>query len=346
MTKLRKLKNGIQQQRDGAMLPIIAVVIVILFVAASLSIDIARMHVTRSELRTATDAAARAAVEALSREQNTQAAIDAALATAKQNRVAGIDLTIEASDVVIGSSQLQGDGSFAFVEGRQPFNSVRVNGRRTPDSPDGSVGLLFGPVFGVTDFEPVQSATAASSDRDVALVLDVSGSMKGAKFAALGVAVDNFLGILDQSQQSEHVSLNVYNDRARQPQELTPNLDLVREAFARESPAGFTAIGRGLAAGLDSIQNDANSRPFALKSIIIMTDGRHNRGFEPARIADKAAAAGISVHAISFGPDADRTRMRDVANRTGGIYLHANTEQELVDVFETIARTLVNLLIE
>ncbi len=46
--------KDVPAQRRGAMLPLLAVVMVILFVAAALSIDIARIHVTRSELRTAT----------------------------------------------------------------------------------------------------------------------------------------------------------------------------------------------------------------------------------------------------------------------------------------------------
>ena len=65
-----------RSNRQGAMLPFIAVAIIILFVACAIGIDIARMHVTRSELRTATDAAARAAMEALSREQNQQSAVE------------------------------------------------------------------------------------------------------------------------------------------------------------------------------------------------------------------------------------------------------------------------------
>ena len=48
------------------MLPYVAVVMIVLFVAATFAIDIASIHVARSELRTATDAAAKAAVEALS----------------------------------------------------------------------------------------------------------------------------------------------------------------------------------------------------------------------------------------------------------------------------------------
>ncbi len=340
------IKNA-RRQRDGAMLPIIAVVIVILFIAASLAVDIARMHVTRSELRTATDAAARAASESLAREQDPQAAIDAAIAIAARHRVAGSDLTIEPSDVVLGSSVLQPDGRFSFVEGTERLNAVRVAGRRTADSPDGTVGLLFGPVFGVTDFEPIQTATAASSDRDIALVLDVSGSMANqGKFEALGNAVDVFLAILEDSPQNEHVSLTVYSDEVRKPQVLTPVLDLIRSGFASESPGGFTAIGRGLTSGLDSIQNDPAVRPFALKSIIVMTDGQHNRGVEPSVIARQAADEGIVVHAVTFSPEADRVRMQEVADLTGGMYLHADTNEQLVEVFETIARSLAQVLIE
>ncbi len=99
------------------MLPMLAVVIVILFVAAALSVDIARVHVTRSELRTATDAAARAAVEALGREQSQDAAITAALEIANANQVAGTGLTLDPNNIRFGTASENGDGSFSFNEG-------------------------------------------------------------------------------------------------------------------------------------------------------------------------------------------------------------------------------------
>lgn len=343
-------KSVAAQQRDGAMLPIIAVVMIFLFIAASLGVDIARMHVTRSELRTATDAAARAAVEALGREQNAEAAIDAAVAIANMNRVAGIDLTIERSDVILGTAELQADGTFAFSEnaGRGGIlNAVRVNGRRTADSPDGNVGLLFGPLFGVTDFDPVQTAVAARSDRDIGLVLDVSLSMKiDNRFGALQNALDVFLGILDATPQDEAVALTVYSTTDRQIQPVTQDFELVRNAFAAESPNGNTAIGRGLATGLDSIQNDPGSRPFALKSMVVMTDGQHNTGVSPDVIALEAAAQGITVHTVTFSDGANQDLMREVAESTGGTHLHAETNEELVEAFELIARQLAVLLIE
>ena len=115
--KIARNIRSLQKTRAGAMLPLIAVSMVVLFVAAVLAIDIARIHVTRSELRTATDAAARAGVEALGREQSQAAATAAAIAVAEANLVAGNGLTLDPNDILFGISTQQADGSFSFVEG-------------------------------------------------------------------------------------------------------------------------------------------------------------------------------------------------------------------------------------
>jgi len=339
-------KNS-RQNRDGAMLPYVAMVIVVLFVAAAFAIDIASIHVVRSELRTATDAAAKAAVEALGREQSTDAAIEAALRIAEANVVAGDGLQLDPNNIIFGASGQNADGTFFFNEGGTPLNAVRVTGERTANSPQGPVGLFFAPVIGHREFEPVQSATATRLDRDIALVLDVSGSMaSNGRFQGLQKALDVFLSELDQTSQSERISLTVYSTQERKRVDLTDDLQLIRDAFAQETPDGFTAIGQGLESGLDSIVNDAEARPFALKSVIVMTDGNQNRGVSPDIIAQDAVAAGVVVHAITFSQGANQQLMEDVANIGGGIHLHADDDQELLEAFQTIARQLQVLLIE
>ncbi len=347
----RKTLHSVRSPRDGAALPLIAVVMVILLVAAALSIDVAKIHVVRSELRTATDAAAKAAVEALSREQTESAAIDAALNIARLNTVDGQPLNLDPSNILFGFATSGVDGGFEFTPGSggfgDPVNAVRVTGKRTDDSPDGPVNLLFGKLFGRSSFQPQQTAVAASSERDIALVLDVSGSMADfGRFPALASGVDVFLSELASSQQEEHVSLAVYSTTARKRVDLTPNLDAIRTAFAQERPEGFTAIGQGLQVGMNSLLNDTGSRPFALKNVVLMTDGNHNRGVEPAIIAQQCADNRIQVHTITFSRDADLRRMRDVARIANGIHLHADNNQQLVDHFRTIARQLKVVLVE
>lgn len=333
--------------RDGAMLPFIAIVIVILFITAAFAIDIARIHVTRSELRTATDAAAKAGVEALGREQSTNAATDAALAIARENIVAGEGFLLDPNNVIFGSSGQNENGTFFFEEGGQPLNSVRVIGEKTRNSPAGSASLFFTPLFGLADFEPIQVATATRVDRDIALVLDVSGSMaSNGRFEALSNALDVFLSELDNTPQRENLSLTVYSTTERNIQELTTDLVLIQDAFANESPEGFTAIGQGLNTGLNSILNDPNARPFALKSIIVMTDGNQNRGVNPLQIAPLCRDAGVVVHTITFSEGANESLMAQVAEIGEGLHIHADNDEELLEAFQTIARQLQVLLIE
>jgi len=335
------------QQRDGAMLPFIAIVIVILFITAAFAIDVARIHVTRSELRTATDAAAKAGIEALGREQSTAAATAAALAVAEENVVAGRGFLLDPDGVTFGSSGQNDDGSFFFNEGGVPLNSVRVVGEKTASSPAGSASLFFAPLFGVDSFEPIQTATATRIDRDIALVLDVSGSMAiNNRFGALQNALDVFLSELELTPQRENISLTVYSTEDRKVQELTNDLDAISDAFAGESPAGFTAIGLGLQTGLDSILNDANARPFALKSMIVMTDGNQNTGIGPELVAPLAQQEGVVVHTITFSEGANEALMAQVADIGEGIHLHADNDEELLEAFQTIARQLQVLLIE
>ena len=345
MKTFRKFR--INSDRQGAMLPLLAVVIAILFVACVLAVDIARIHVTRSELRTATDAAARAGVEALGREQSRDAAISAALAIARENIVAGNGLNLTPDNIRIGTSVQNPDGSFGFSEGGSVLNAVRVIGERTDGSIDGPVNMLFGPLFGQSDFETVQAATATRLDRDIALVLDKSGSMGSfGRFPALLNGVDVFLAELDTTSQQEHVSLTAYDTFPKKLVDMTPNLRAISDAIDNETPGGFTGIGRALRMGLDSILNDPGSRDFALKSIVLMTDGNQNRGVGPEIVAEECRDAGIVVHTITFSTGADEELMESVANITGGIHLHAENDAQLIQAFQTIAEQIQVMLIE
>lgn len=342
MTQSMKLRI-----RRGAMLPLIAVCLIILFVAAALAIDIARVHVTRAELRTATDAAAQAAAETLSRKQNKSDALLAAKDLAESNLVAGKPLQLRDQNVVFGRSSPQADGSFLFAESEDRINSVRVIGQRTKGSLSGPVHLMFGPVFGVKEFEPVQVCTATRLDRDIALVLDVSGSMRSfGRFDALKNAVSVFLSEIQKTPDEELVSLSVYSSSARKLVPITNDMSLIDRQLRRQRASGTTAIGEGLRVGLGSVKNDPRSRELAEKTVIVMTDGNHNRGISPLTIAAQAKRDKITVHTITFSQGANQSLMRQVAQQTGGIHLHANSNRELVEVFKEIAAQLPVLITE
>ena len=145
------------RHRRGAMLVFIAVCLPLLIIMAAFAIDVAWMQLARTELRTATDSAARAGAKELSLKQDATAARTKAKAAAIRNYVAGEPLVLSDADIQVGKSVQVGTGRFNFTNGDAKPNAIRVYGKRTSDSKSGPVDLMFSKVLGVEDFEPSRS---------------------------------------------------------------------------------------------------------------------------------------------------------------------------------------------
>jgi hypothetical protein len=135
------------------------------------------MHLVRTQLRSATDAAAKAGMYALTTQQNEQAGINAAIAMAANNRVAGRTLKLTASQIELGQSQLQSDGSWSFVAGAKPTRAMRINPLLNDNNANGAVNLFLGGMLGRSKFTPSDSSVASAYELEVVLVLDRSHSM-------------------------------------------------------------------------------------------------------------------------------------------------------------------------
>lgn len=338
-------------QRKGNTLVFCAFLMVVFLVGAAFCVDIAYMHMVKAELRTAVDAASRAGTEALARTQDPGVAVDTALSIAEQNSVAGNGLTLNRSDVVLGQAVAGDDGRFDFSAGGDALNSVNVIGRREAGAPDGAVSLFFGNVLGTDTFEPVISSVSASSVRDIALVLDRSGSMNRpagpvTRIEALVDAVNVFLTEIEDSSPNSNVSLTTYSTASTRDIPLTDNFASITSQVNALPADGFTNIFQGLRQGSDSLETDPNTRPFAEKTVIVMTDGNFNVGGTPLPSAQLAAQRGQTIHTITFSSGANQAIMQDVAQIGGGLHIHADDAGSLVDAFREIARTLNIVLIE
>jgi uncharacterized protein YegL len=323
------------------MIVLVAVMLVILLFMVAFSIDVAFMQLTRTELRAATDAAARAAAGTLAREQLTGPARAEAKRVARLNLVAGEPLHLADGDVIFGNSRFTNTGVQAFVPGGAPTNATRVNGRRTDSAPSGAVPLFLGSIFGVNRFQPVQTAVAAKMDRDIYLVLDHSGSMGSQnRWPDLLAAVDVFMSELANTPQVEHVGIVGYSTTAALVHPLSADLAAVQSSLDSLSPDGWTAIGEGLLLASDRFLVDPLSRTYAAKTIVVMTDGNHNTGVSPDITVETAAEREQIVHTITFSDGANQALMQDVATQGNGIHIHAPNGAALKDAFKTIALTL------
>jgi uncharacterized protein YegL len=327
------------------MMVLIAIMLIGFMIAVAFSVDIAHMHLSRTELRSATDAASKAAAQELSKTQDINAAIARGQALAARNTVNGDPLLLEAADFSFGRSVEQPSGKFQFHAGNTPQNSVVVVGRRTVGSPSGPVPLFFGNLFGMQFFEPTSTATATYIERDVVLVVDRSGSMAGQKFTDLVTAIATFTSTLAATPVDEHVGLASYNDFATEDVELTTDLNAIDTTIGGLPVGGFTSISRGMQAGKNIMERSSRANHVE-KTMIVMTDGRHNRGPEPRTVAIPLAANGVTIHTITFGADADIPRMQEVATIGGGNHYHALTGAQLQQIYREIALTLSTMMTE
>src|SRR3954465_7132573 len=97
--RARSMKTQ-QDARRGAMLVLVAVCLPLIIIMAAFAVDVAWMQLVRTELRTSTDAAARAGAKELSLAQDINVAKSMAKTLAKRNKVAGDPLLLADSDIV------------------------------------------------------------------------------------------------------------------------------------------------------------------------------------------------------------------------------------------------------
>ncbi len=327
------------------MLILVVVMLVAFLVTVTFSVEIAYMHLARAELRSATDAAAQAASQELSRTLDPELAIAKGQEIAEANLVSGKALQLGSEDFQFGRSELDDSGRFVFREGLVPQNTVRVLGRRTADSASGGIPLLFGNMLGVDSFQPQLAAAATYIERDVVLVVDRSGSMRGSKWNQLRSAIDVFIETLSSTPVDEQVGLASYNARATEDVALTDDLNSIARGLNALSTGGRTSISRGMEAGAAIIERGRN-RKFVERTLIVMTDGQHNEGVEPRDVATRLAEENVQLHTITFGSGADQNRMREVAAIGGGRHFHALTADELADAYREIALTLGTVITE
>jgi Ca-activated chloride channel homolog len=165
------------RSRRGAAHILIGVMLFTLLIVAAMSVDFAYMQLVRTELRTATDAAAKAGAEALARTQDPVAARNAAVLYASRNEVGGVPFRISASDVTLGRVTGQANGSWGFSPNASPFNSVRISAKVGNGGEAAAVPLFFASVLGRSNFSSSQQSTAGQQEVEVCLCIDRSGSM-------------------------------------------------------------------------------------------------------------------------------------------------------------------------
>jgi Ca-activated chloride channel family protein len=198
---------------------------------------------------------------------------------------------------------------------------------------------------------------------DILLTLDISGSMASVDFKPrnrLEVAkavISDFV----QKRGNDRIGLVIFAGISYTKCPITVDHDMLKATLSdtalNEVGEDGTALGMALATSVNRIRHTKSKS----KIIILLTDGVNNRGeIDPRDAADIAKTFNVKVYTIGVGTrgkaphpvtDAlgrqqyvmvdvqiDEELLKEIANKTGGLYFRATDQEQLEQIFSEIDR--------
>ncbi len=345
-----------------------AVAIIILIIAAAFSVDTAYMQLSRTEMRSAVDAAARGAGQVLAGGGSDWSARQTAKDMAQRHKVAGRPLQLSMQILFKAMRRVR---PTVFMHLRQ------VDGPATPfkswaDAPAvhwtvNQLHLRWHAGRVEIQYAAIGYGCAWRPRRDA--VLDTSGSMMYrldldmtypffrdgttapdpwfSRWGVLDQSLDTLMWTLSTTAPIEKVGLVTFDTTGVYRLPLSTNYTNITNTVNAISSAplvGWTNLGEGLQIARNQLINSPEASSHAARTIILLTDGQPNLGPDPLAEAQACQANKITVHTISYSNFADTALMQSIANETGGDYYHAPSSWELLQAFEKIGRDLPVLL--
>jgi len=215
------------------------------------------------------------------------------------------------------------------------------------------IGLL---VIGLAD--PHIPLEQTKEGTNVILVLDISGSMQAndyqpSRIEAAKTSAEQLVSSLDPK---DSVGVITFQSGATTAAYLSQDKDRVKEKIAAIEPgSGETAIGDGLALGVDM----AKSVPNKKSVIILLSDGVNNAGvITPDEAVALAKSAGIPVFTVGLGTTTptvlgydwlgnpqyaqlDEKTLQSIADQTGGKYFKSVDDKTLREVYSGLSSDIV-----
>ena len=203
--------------------------------------------------------------------------------------------------------------------------------------------------------------TKTSSGIDIVIAVDISSSMlaqdlKPNRLEALKIVASQFIN----DRINDRIGLVIYAGESYTKTPVTSDKDVVIKSLSDITFDGIiedgTAIGMGLATSVNRLKESKAKS----KVIILLTDGVNNSGFiDPSTAADLAANFEIKTYTIGLGTNGnarapvalnpngsfrfgmtkveiDEELLKNVANKTGGLYFRATDNKKLEEIYNEI----------
>jgi Ca-activated chloride channel family protein len=193
---------------------------------------------------------------------------------------------------------------------------------------------------------------------DIVLCLDISGSMLAQDFTPNRMeAAKNVASEFIDHRPTDRIGLVIFSGESFTMCPLTTDRNVLKsQLFSVQSGLleDGTAIGSGLATGVDRLRNS----PSKSKVIILLTDGENNGGLiDPNTAKEIAKSVGVKVYTVGMGTEGfapvpvqtasgvvmqrekvniDEKLLTQIATETGGRYYRAKDNESLKGIYDEI----------
>ena len=196
---------------------------------------------------------------------------------------------------------------------------------------------------------------------DIILAMDISSSMKAVDFqpsnrleASKVVAADFIKG-----RTNDRIGMVVFAGRSYTQCPLTLDYGILL-AFLQQIEIGMIEDGTAIGMAIANAVNRLRESKAKSKVVILLTDGRNNRGeLDPITASHVAQAKDVKIYTIGMGKlgtvmypvddpifgrrlvpmeaEIDEDMLKKIANNTNGRYFRATDEEKLEEIFNEIS---------
>jgi Ca-activated chloride channel family protein len=186
------------------------------------------------------------------------------------------------------------------------------------------------------DLESVISQRINRLPLNLAVVLDHSGSMAGAKIEKTKQAA---MQLIDQLTPQDNLALVEFDDKVHVifPAQPVTDREALKARVNRIEPGGSTALYAGVRAGGEQLLH-LDSNPDRIKRVILLSDGLANVG--PSSTADlkelgrSLSHQSVSVSTIGVGDDYNEDLMAGLAEASDANYYYVQDAEKLPEIFK------------
>lgn len=230
-----------------------------------------------------------------------------------------------------------------------------MNGQKEPRRPKILLAVLLCAIalicIGLADPQiPIEQTTEGVN---VVLVMDISGSMEAGDYqpTRLEAAKEASVTLIHQLDPKDAVGVVTFESGAASAAYISPDHNRVVDKIRRiEGKTGSTAIGDGLALGIDMVL----SLPSKHRVIILLSDGESNAGYiSPEDAMTLAKENNIQIYTVGIGSESpvllgydwfgrpqytslDEETLRLLADETGGTYVRSVDEHTLEAIYQSL----------